>query len=181
MPIVDYLYPAQGPETGGWSLTLDYDTTSRQILRPHSLHCRFHSDDTTVVAALDIMTGSICIVPELSKLDLSSRDIRVEISVNLVDWIDVGKVYILPAITLTSISPSYGPLHGGQALYLSGTGMKTIYSNAGNYSLCCEFDGTLSSNVVSLEYHRNAIGTQVQCITPQSSVPKPVYVRVVYV
>jgi hypothetical protein len=151
--------------------------TSKNILHASSLNCRFNSDDKTIVTAIDSMSGATCVVPVLTKHDLSNSDVKVEMSVNLADWVEIGTVSILPAITIASISPSYGPLLGGQPVLLTGTGMRTDYPDSGIYSLCCEFDGKLSGDAVSVE---TSLGSQAQCITPSSSVSKPVYVRVVH-
>ena len=108
---------------------MDFDRGVRcdiqKYCAPSSLNCRFNSDDKTIVTAIDSMSGATCVVPVLTKHDLNSNDVKVEMSINLADWVEIGTVCILPAITIASIS-SHGPLLGGQPVLLTGTGMKRI-------------------------------------------------------
>ena len=184
LPEVVSISPLMGPEGGGWPITIHFDNRLSDLsLGPSSsIRCRFDRHEVGVIQASLVGNVSVCTFPVLDTLTVRRLNSSIDLSLSLngVDWSYVGVIQVLPAISVSGITPNEGPIEGNQMVSVLTTGAVAASSVASG-GLCCEFDGVLF-NATDIDDSTNATqgGLIVKCLTPAMSSSRSIFVRVVY-
>ena len=121
-----------------------------------------------VIQASLVGNVSVCTFPVLDTLTVRRLNSSIDLSLSLngVDWSYVGVIQVLPAISVSGITPNEGPIEGNQMVSVLTTGAVAASSVASG-GICCEFDGVLF-NATDIDDSTNATqgGLIVKCLTP---------------
>lgn len=108
----------------------------------------------------DTLISATFLSPSIISCTYSGRSepgpVEISVTDNGVDFAAAGIITFLPASTITRLAPSSGPLSGGIAVILEGTGFSTVDTPS------CAFGGTLAAAEV-------LSATTAECITPPLS------------
>lgn len=140
--------PSTGPEVGGTDILVRGDG----FVPTDDLECLI--DSTTRVPATYIRQGQIlCSIPQMQH---SIGDVTLSVSNNGQQFSVSRSTYTFyPQASVTSVSPSSGPLHGGTTVSVYGTGFV-------NDTLSCQFD-----DIAIEKRERNALAAKIQARTAE--------------
>jgi len=153
-PKVDSFSPTFGPQIGATTVTV----TGENFSLTKQLSCRFGS--ISVKAAFVSSETILCVTPTVLGSDVSS--LQIYVSSNGVNWFSSASAFeFVTSASISSISPSSGPIAGGTAVTISGTGFED------SALINCLFKGGPTggggNEIVAGDY---LSPTSVKCVSP---------------
>jgi len=150
-PVVGSFAPLFGPSVGGTSVTI----SGENFEFTKDLVCRF---GTVNVKASYISESSIvCVTPTFTTVSVSPQTV-ISVSNNGVNYYSsIDQFEFVTSAAVVSISPISGPIEGGTAITITGTGFEDTNQ------IHCMFKSSTSSEIVEGDF---LSATSIKCVSP---------------
>lgn len=152
---VTTLWPTSGSTDGGTSVRVQ----GTGFFNSTTAFCKFGDYDIVSVDTVLDSTSIVCTSPPRDDTDTSQ--VAVEVTSNSLDWTSSGVLFTyLPPVEVLAVSPKTGPLSGGTAVHVSGSGLEDAAAAGG--MLSCRFGRSVVSAAVT------GGGGVALCVSPAS-------------
>ena len=149
-PTLASLSPFVGRVGGGTKIVV---TGSGWLSGDADLSCQFGTETAVIVPALvESPTTLTCVAPAAK----APGGVRVGVSTNGADWVTLSSYTYADEPTVTSSTPTVGPVSGGTVVTVEGTGFVNV---AGASSSTCRFGSITVNAIVESE-------TKLTCVAP---------------